>query len=81
MKNFWATSAMGVGLALMLFGLFFLPYVSLVIGLVPIVFGILGLKKLKEDPNAGGKPKAMIGIFMGVTLILVSIYYIFVEVI
>jgi hypothetical protein len=34
----------------------------------------MGLKKLKADPNAGGKPKAMIGIFMGATLILVSLY-------
>ena len=39
----------------------------------------MALKKLKADPSAGGKPKAMIGIFMGVTLILVSLYLIIIR--
>ena len=79
MKNIWATSAMGLGLSLTLFGLFFVmasPFVTIVIGIIPIFFGVMGLKKLKEDPEAGGKPKAMIGIFMGATLIVVSLYLI-----
>ncbi|MHA1888994.1 MAG: hypothetical protein ACTSX0_13295 [Promethearchaeota archaeon] len=82
MKNFWASSAMGIGIALLLVGMFFVmvsPSLAIVIGLIPIFFGYMGLKKLREDPNAGGKPKAMIGIFMGGTLILVSLYLLIVS--
>jgi hypothetical protein len=76
MKNFWASSAMGLGIALIVVGLNFamyIPFLGMILGCIPIALGLKGLKKFKESPDAGGKTKSLIGIGLGLLLSLISI--------
>jgi len=77
MKNLWASSAMSLGIVFLLLGIVvvvIVPFAGIIVGVIPLFFGIMGLRKFKSDPGAGGKPKAMIGIFIGGLMILVSLY-------
>jgi hypothetical protein len=77
MGNGFANAAFGIGIGLLVVGIFFVglsPILGLVVGLIPVILGILGLNKLKKDPTSGGKVKAIIGIVVGALMVSYTIF-------
>lgn len=60
----------GVALAIILF---FFPFIGLILGVLAIIFGIVGRNRFKANPAVGRQGMAMAGLVTGIVAVLISL--------
>jgi len=75
-KNNLANAALGVSIGIIFTGIIFafIPFVGIIINAIPLILGIISLRKIKQNPNLSGKVKSIIAIVISSLFTLYAMF-------